>query len=76
MSSANPLWGAPRIHGELLKLGIEVSGLKSGRFQLRERLCHLCRIDQDRFFVRWPLSPRAAAGRGPIRITAREVCRR
>jgi hypothetical protein len=25
MSRANPLWGAPRIHGELLKLGIEVS---------------------------------------------------
>ena len=25
MSLANPLWGAPRIHGELLKLGIEVS---------------------------------------------------
>ena len=25
MNSANPLWGAPRIHGELLKLGIEVS---------------------------------------------------
>ncbi len=25
MSSANPLWGAPRIHGELLKLGIESS---------------------------------------------------
>jgi hypothetical protein len=24
MSSANPLWGAPRIHGELLKLGIDV----------------------------------------------------
>ena len=24
MSVANPLWGAPRIHGELLKLGIEV----------------------------------------------------
>jgi putative transposase len=23
--SANPLWGAPRIHGELLKLGIEIS---------------------------------------------------
>jgi hypothetical protein len=22
MSKANPLWGAPRIHGELLKLGI------------------------------------------------------
>ena len=25
MSSANPLWGAPRIHGELLKLGIDVA---------------------------------------------------
>ena len=25
MSTANPLWGAPRIHGELLKLGIDVS---------------------------------------------------
>ena len=25
MSAANPLWGAPRIHGELLKLGIDIS---------------------------------------------------
>jgi hypothetical protein len=25
MSMANPIWGAPRIHGELLMLGIEVS---------------------------------------------------
>ncbi|PYU20724.1 MAG: hypothetical protein DMG32_21845 [Acidobacteria bacterium] len=25
MSQANPLWGAPRIHGELLKLGIQVA---------------------------------------------------
>jgi hypothetical protein len=24
VSLANPLWGAPRIHGELLKLGIDV----------------------------------------------------
>jgi len=24
MASANPLWGAPRIHGELMKLGIDV----------------------------------------------------
>ena len=24
MSVENPLWGAPRIHGELLKLGFEV----------------------------------------------------
>ena len=25
MAEANSLWGAPRIHGELLKLGIEIS---------------------------------------------------
>ena len=25
MATANPLWGAPRIHGELLKLGIDVA---------------------------------------------------
>jgi hypothetical protein len=25
MSFENPLWGAPRIHGELLKLGINVA---------------------------------------------------
>jgi putative transposase len=32
MSSANPFWGAPRIHGELLKLGIDVSQATVGRY--------------------------------------------
>ena len=32
MSMANPLWGAPRIHGELLKLGIEISQATVGRY--------------------------------------------
>ena len=32
MSLANPLWGAPRIHGELRKLGIEVSQATVGRY--------------------------------------------
>jgi putative transposase len=32
MSAANPFWGAPRIHGELLKLGIEVSQATVGRY--------------------------------------------
>ena len=32
MSKANPSWGAPRIHGELLKLGIEVSQATVGRW--------------------------------------------
>src|SRR6266849_5271379 len=32
MSLANPLWGAPHIHCELLKLGIEVSQATVGRY--------------------------------------------
>jgi hypothetical protein len=28
----HPLWGAPRVHGELLKLGIEVSQATVGRY--------------------------------------------
>jgi len=37
VSDANPLWGAPRIHGELLKLGIEVSQSTVGRLMPRRR---------------------------------------
>ena len=37
MAAANPLWGAPRIHGELLKLGIEVSERTVSRFLPRNR---------------------------------------
>jgi putative transposase len=32
MSQANPLWDAPRIHGELLELGIAVSQATVGRY--------------------------------------------
>jgi putative transposase len=32
MSQAKPLWGAPRIHGELLKLGIDVSQATVARY--------------------------------------------
>jgi hypothetical protein len=32
MGTANPLWSAPRIHGDLLKLGIEVSQATVGRY--------------------------------------------
>ncbi len=35
MSVANPLWGAPRIHGELLKLAIEVGQATVGRYMVR-----------------------------------------
>src|ERR1700693_3808650 len=35
MNSANPLWGAPRIHGELLKLGIEVGQASVAKYMVR-----------------------------------------
>ena len=37
MSVANPLWGAPRIHGELLKLGIEVGQTTVAKYMARGR---------------------------------------
>ena len=37
MSEANPLWGAPRIHGELLKLGIDVSQATVAKYIARPR---------------------------------------
>jgi transposase InsO family protein len=37
MSSANPLWDAPRIHGELPKLGIEVSQATVAKYMVRRR---------------------------------------
>jgi len=37
MSHANILWGAPRIHGELLKLGIEVSQATVRRYMIKRR---------------------------------------
>jgi len=35
MSRENPLWGAPRIHGELLMLGIEVAESTVSRYMVR-----------------------------------------
>ena len=37
MSRTNPLWGAPRIHGELLKLGIEVSQATVSKYIVRHQ---------------------------------------
>jgi hypothetical protein len=35
MSIENPLWGAPRIHGELLKLGVEVAQSSVAKYMLK-----------------------------------------
>lgn len=37
MSQTNPLWGAPRIHGELRKLGIEVAQSTVAKYLYRPR---------------------------------------
>jgi hypothetical protein len=37
MSVVNPLWGAPRIHGELLKLGIDVGQTTVAKYIARRR---------------------------------------
>src|SRR3982074_2903567 len=37
MSIANPLWGAPRIHGELLKLGIDMGQTSVAKYMARRR---------------------------------------
>jgi putative transposase len=37
MSDMNPLWGAPRIHGELLKLGIDVCEATVAKYMARRQ---------------------------------------
>src|SRR5262245_10215345 len=37
MATANPIWGAPRIHGELLKLGFEISERTVSRLMPHDR---------------------------------------
>ena len=37
MGQANPLWGAPRIHGELLKLGFDVAQSTVAKYMVRRR---------------------------------------
>jgi hypothetical protein len=37
MSIANPLWGAPRIHGELLMLGIEIGQTSVAKYMVKRR---------------------------------------
>ena len=51
VSLANALWGAPRIHGELLKLGIEVAQTTDAKYMAR----------LDEFFQR----PEASWGPAP-----------
>jgi len=38
MNIENPLWGAPRIHGELLKLGFEVAQSSVAKYMVKRSL--------------------------------------
>ena len=37
MSTENPLWGAPRIHGEILKLGFEIAQSTVAKYMIKRR---------------------------------------
>src|SRR5262245_3123733 len=37
MNTENPLWGAPRIHGELLKLGFDVAQSSVAKYMVKRR---------------------------------------
>ena len=37
MSSENPLWGVPKVHGELLKLGIDIGKSSVSKYMVRRR---------------------------------------
>jgi len=52
MADANPLWGTPKIHGELLKLGIELSG----------RTVSMSLAGRMEILTLWPLSASELAG--------------
>ena len=48
MSMENPLWGAPRIHGELLKLGFEVAQSSVAKYMVKRRRPRIALERNDR----------------------------
>ncbi len=58
MSGANPLWGAPRIHDEFLKLGIEISQATVAKYMLRPSLA----VRSNRRYDDTPPSPTTMNG--------------
>ena len=78
MSQANRLWGAPRIHGELLKLGIEVAPSTVGKYLQRTRkppsqtwrtflTNHMTQMASMDFFSA-PQRRRSPVGEGPTQV--------
>ena len=57
MSIANPLWGAPRIHGELLKLGIDVGQTSVAKYIVKDEN-HRRKVGRRSFIIMPTASPR------------------
>jgi hypothetical protein len=53
---ANPLWGAPRIHGELVKLGLESPAIKRGLFTCLDERGNLLPHFRRRLVKRRPVA--------------------
>jgi putative transposase len=58
MSRENPIWGALRIHGELLKLGIDIGETSVSKYMVRRRRPRLVKKleraeDKERMMVRF-----------------------
>ena len=45
MSKENPLWGAPRIHGELLKLGFEIAESTVSKYMVRAQRTAIAELE-------------------------------
>jgi hypothetical protein len=52
MSRENPIWGAPKIHGELLKLGIEIGETSVSKYLVRRRSAYSGEVGH-RFRWKW-----------------------
>src|SRR3989475_12406824 len=79
MSFENPLWGAPKIHGELLKLGIDVAQSTVSIYMVPRqdrplqtwKLLFSCRCPRFWLFVK---KARRKRGIGPQPQTRRRLC--
>ena len=69
MSIANPLWGAPRIHGELLNLGIDVEQTTIAKYMAKHRRAGGCSCvtmltASPRWICSWFRRPRSGCSTG------------
>jgi hypothetical protein len=75
MANANPLWGAPRIHGELLKLGFEISERTVSRLipKQRKEPSQTWKTFLTNHVSHWKCSPRMSQSHDRLRRAASEV---